>query len=84
LVLAALDSPGSIYQSVMSSNAQLLSLTTLYQILGGCLESIESNFCATRLQEAMAGKLYPTDLSDQQWHILKPLIPTSKQAVVLA
>lgn len=26
----------------------------------------------------MARKLYPTDLSDQQWHILKPLIPTSK------
>ena len=26
----------------------------------------------------MARKLYPTDLTEQQWHILKPLIPTSK------
>lgn len=26
----------------------------------------------------MARKLYPTDLSAQQWHILEPLIPTSK------
>ena len=31
-----------------------------------------------KITEAMARKLYPTDLSDQQWHILKPLIPTSK------
>jgi hypothetical protein len=42
------------------------------------LESIEANFCASHITEAMARKLYTTDLTDQQWHILKPLIPTSK------
>jgi len=26
----------------------------------------------------MARKLYPTDLSERQWHILKPLIPAPK------
>ena len=31
-----------------------------------------------KITKVMARKLYPTDLSDQQWHILKPLIPTSK------
>lgn len=31
-----------------------------------------------KITEAMARKLYPTHLTDQQWHILKPLIPTSK------
>ena len=31
-----------------------------------------------KITEAMARKLYPTDLTDQQWHILKPLIPTPK------
>jgi putative transposase len=31
-----------------------------------------------KITEAMARKLYPTDITDQQWHILKPLIPTSK------
>ncbi len=30
-----------------------------------------------KITEAMARKLYSTDLTDQQWHILKPLIPTS-------
>ena len=29
-----------------------------------------------KITEAMARKLYPTALTDQQWHILKPLIPT--------
>ncbi len=26
----------------------------------------------------MARKIYPTDLTEQQWHLLKPLIPVSK------
>ena len=31
-----------------------------------------------KITEAMARKLYSTDLTDQQWQILKPLIPTPK------
>lgn len=46
--------------------------------LRGCLDKYRIELLCIKITEDMARQLYRTDQTDQQWHILKPLIPTSE------
>jgi len=74
-----IDSPGSIYPKCnefqRSTSFRFLQRFIRFLRMFG---KYRIELLCNKITEAMAGKLYPTDLSDQQWHILKPLIPTSK------